>query len=152
MYVPKGAIKGAFEGGKGGCWGLGGINIVPFWTLLLFHSVTLFHTHGGPAHFLTNPISHSASPDFPLQLLIKLFRAATRGRVFKELHPPPHVVRGVLSRHRPPEWSPKNKAAQTIARLDEFNSFRTLYRCPGSSGQNNRCFDSPRNTHSLGCS
>lgn len=49
-------------------------------------------------------------PDFPLQLLIKLFRAATRGRVFKELRSPPHVVWGVLSRHRPPEWSLKNKA------------------------------------------
>lgn len=42
---------------------------------LCFSTLSLsFYTHGGPAHFLTNPIPHSAAPDFPLQLLLKTFQ------------------------------------------------------------------------------
>lgn len=65
------------EEGWGG--GVGGINIGLFWTLLLFYSVTLFHTHGGPAHFLTNP-TLTALPGLPTAITYKNFSG------------PPHVV------------------------------------------------------------
>lgn len=56
----------------------------------------------------TNPLPHQPHRsqhrlNFPLQLLMKLFRTTTRGWVVKELRPPPNVVRGALSRHRSPE-------------------------------------------------
>lgn len=99
-----------------GTWGLQGgrcegININLFLDAPVFLLCLSFsHTRQtNPLPYQTHLSQHRLN--FPLQLLIKLFRTTTRGLVFKELHPPPNVVWGVLSRHRSPEWSPKNKAA-----------------------------------------
>lgn len=97
--------SGSWDGGGGGLRGgrCEDINISPFLdaaAFLLCHSLS--HTRR------TNPLPYQPHPsqhrlNFPLQLLIKLFRTTTRGWVVKELRPPPNVVWGVLSRHTSPE-------------------------------------------------
>lgn len=82
-------------------WEMWGHKYQPFLdtaAFLLCHSLS--HTRQ------TNPLPYQPHLsqhrlNFPLQLLIKLFRTTTRGLFFKELHPPPNVVWGVLSRSDP---------------------------------------------------